>query len=35
MIIDVKASNPAFLATPITAVVVKLESLKSDITGGP
>ena len=35
MIADAKASKLlSFLATPITAVVAKLESLKSDITGG-
>ena len=35
MVTDVKASKLlSFLATPITAVVAKLESLKSDITGG-
>ncbi len=35
MIADVKSSKLlSFLATPITAVVAKLESLKSDITGG-
>ena len=35
MITDVKNSKLlSFLATPITAVVAKLKSLKSDITGG-
>ena len=35
MVTDVKASKLlSFLATPITLVVAKLESLKSDITGG-
>jgi hypothetical protein len=35
MIADAKNSKLlSFLATPITAVVAKLESLKSDITGG-